>query len=533
MAVDFKISHDGQTFELTMVYPKFFPDTPPQVKPRGDVRLSQHQYGSGGEFCLEFRPDNWDPSWTGAMMIESAHRLLSGETPSGGEAAAVPNAHRETLGQSVRLQQFRFPLLPKQKSALLGLPTGQAIPLQAYEHLFAQHWVVHLTRLGEESASVWSMPKPVRDAIAHSGFAVRVGAEEPLPAQLTRDYLRGVLLGLDNFEALGQFETVEKDQFFLLFNESAVRIASAHPRREALYNYAVVEMPADVGRLPAGHGELSAKSVGVVGCGSVGSKVAMSLARAGIGKFVLVDGDILTPGNLVRNDLDFSGVGVHKADAVATRILDVNGAAEVIIRKMSLGEQESSAATDYALQQLAQCDLIVEATADPEGFNLAASVARRSVKPMVWAEVFAGGIGGIIARARPQFDPPPHVARRQIAAWCDEYGVPWHGRAGRGYDVETDAQPLIADDADVTVIAGHLSRFALDALLRQESVFAASAYVIGMERGWIFEGPFDTYPIGFTQQGEWGESKDEDFSGEFEAMTKELFPQLAAEPDAA
>lgn len=530
MVVDFTIRHQDQTIELTMAYPSFFPDTPPQVKPRGEVRLSQHQYGTGGELCLEFRPDNWDPSWTGAMMIESAYRLLSGEMPADGQAAEVPNAHRATHGQSVRTQSFRCPLLPQQKAALLALPTGQPVPLQTCEHFFAEHWIVQLTRIGEESATAWSGPKPVRDALQYMGYAFRLPAGETLPTRLTRDYLRDLLVGAKDPAVLEQFDTLQKEQFFLVFTEDGMRMASANPRRETLYSYAVLELPGEQVRLPAGYVDLPGKSVAVIGCGSVGSKAAMSLARAGVGKFVLIDGDILAPGNLVRNDLDASAVGLHKADGLATRILDVNPTAEVIVRKMGLGEQESSVATDYALLQLAKCDLLVEATTDAEAFNLTASVARRSKKTMVWAEVFAGGIGGIIARARPDVDPPPHIARRQIGAWCDQYGVPWHGRAGHGYDVEMHAEPLIADDADVAIIAAHLSRLALDALLGQET-FAEAAYAIGLKAGWIFTAPFETFPIGFTPQGEWGEQKDENFEEQFEAMTAELFPQLRSEAD--
>ncbi|MCT4372027.1 ThiF family adenylyltransferase [Yangia mangrovi] len=40
---------------------------------------------------------------------------------------------------------------------------------------------------------------------------------------------------------------------------------------------------------------LADKSVGIVGCGSVGSKVAASLCRTGVGKFLLIDEDIFFP----------------------------------------------------------------------------------------------------------------------------------------------------------------------------------------------------------------------------------------------
>ncbi len=56
----------------------------------------------------------------------------------------------------------------------------------------------------------------------------------------------------------------------------------------------------------------------------VGSKVAVQLARSGVRSFVLVDGDVLSAGNLVRNELDWRSVGVHKAPALGARIQEVN-----------------------------------------------------------------------------------------------------------------------------------------------------------------------------------------------------------------
>ncbi len=77
-AIDFDITVNDEAIALTLAYPAFFPETLPMVVPSDGRRLSGHQYGAGGELCLEYRSDNWDPAVTGAMMIESAYRLLAG-----------------------------------------------------------------------------------------------------------------------------------------------------------------------------------------------------------------------------------------------------------------------------------------------------------------------------------------------------------------------------------------------------------------------------------------------------------------------
>lgn len=80
---------------VTLTYPRIFPDSPPTVTPRdSNERWSGHQYGSGGELCLEYRPDNWHSSITGAEMLRSAYKLLSTEAGvNQTETQEVPSAH--------------------------------------------------------------------------------------------------------------------------------------------------------------------------------------------------------------------------------------------------------------------------------------------------------------------------------------------------------------------------------------------------------------------------------------------------------
>ena len=55
---------------------------------------------------------------------------------------------------------------------------------------------------------------------------------------------------------------------------------------------------------------------------------------------------------------------------------------------------------------------------------------------------------------------------------------------------------MVANDADVGVIAAQLARLALDVLTSSgESDFEHSAYMIGLRKEWIFQAAFDTYPV--------------------------------------
>ncbi|HLU11353.1 MAG TPA: ThiF family adenylyltransferase, partial [Oceanobacillus sp.] len=62
---------------------------------------------------------------------------------------------------------------------------------------------------------------------------------------------------------------------------------------------------------------LAQKRVGVVGLGSGGGFVALSLAMSGVGNFVLIDNDLLDASNVVRHVADNRYVGQPKAEAVA------------------------------------------------------------------------------------------------------------------------------------------------------------------------------------------------------------------------
>ncbi|MBL8725532.1 MAG: ThiF family adenylyltransferase [Planctomycetes bacterium] len=65
---------------------------------------------------------------------------------------------------------------------------------------------------------------------------------------------------------------------------------------------------------------LAASKVVVLGCGSVGSQVAVALAQAGVGRLVLVDPENLESANIGRHALGAEDLGKNKAEALAHRI---------------------------------------------------------------------------------------------------------------------------------------------------------------------------------------------------------------------
>jgi hypothetical protein len=478
-----------ETFAFAMRYPNHFPYSPPLVIPRNpSERWSIHQYGSG-ELCLEYGPDNWRSELTGADMVRSAHRLLSTERSLSGESAEVPSRHETTIGQDLRGKYTRFLISREVEAVLRTLPESGCWTAEAVVFFHGESNVNVIATIDRGESGVWqeNLPEPVRSGYSRQVVIARLSPQGTLPTARTLSEFR------EDFERHGI--QLSQARFVVLLQGSEMRAYAVNETENKVFRVSVIPAPPEMARLDEEHERLLSLKVGIVGCGSLGSKIAASLVRAGVCRFLLVDHDILFPDNFVRHDLDWRDAGRHKADAVvASRIQMVNPGAVCEKRKEYLGGQESGGTTESLLEALGQCDLLIDATAEPAAFNYLSGASVISDKPLLWAEVFAGGVGGTIARHRPGIEPDPQSMRSAIENWWRQQGTPAERPVGRYQGGPEGA--AIADDSDVTVIAAHAVRLAIDTLLvREPSIFPSSVYVIGLSKGLIFKQPFETYPI--------------------------------------
>lgn len=487
-----EIHAGGRAFPILLRYPNHFPYSPPVVLPRGDQsRWSAHQYGPGGELCLEYGPDNWHPDITGAQMMASAHRLLDGERPSADERAVVASRHSSTVGQELRGKWMRL-LMTKELAGQIGrIPDGVVLPATLAGMFHEEAFVYLVASIGGDESEKWTdatLPSQlVYEAFERRAALFRWPANAKLPSTGSVAEFRASV-------AEAGLTLPDTDKHVLVVQESRLLGFYLNGNNDGVTSMSVIEPEEQHARLDQEHASLVSRRVGIIGCGSLGSKFATMLARSGVGKFLLVDDDVLTVGNLVRHDLDWREIATHKVDSVARKIQLVNPSAACDKRKHRLGGQEASGSIESLIEGLAKCDLIVDCTADPAVFNYVSASVSFAKKPLLWAEVFGGGIGGLIARHRPQKEPDPLSMRQAIENWCLERGNPIE-RAAIDYG-GTPLAPLIADDADVTIIASHAARMAIDLLIpRDPSAFPNSVYLIGLAKGWIFDYPFETYPI--------------------------------------
>ncbi len=495
LVVDADITVAGTLRPVTLRYPEHFPDIPALVLPRGtDEQWSAHQYGAGGELCLEWGPDNWQPSIMGANMLESAYRLLAGETPAPDQTSRVPSRHKTTLGQQVRGDQFRF-LATRNFNAIVQALPENALWTGTLVGTYRRAGIVFGVKSVQRSDNdTWTAPDYPADLLWEDGTHyscafVRWAKDSAAPPTENRTVF---------------LEVVKAHHPHVLHDVSCLVLARGGKLNvytilngddEKCRTVTVIPAEETASRLDVDHVSLASRSVAIIGCGSVGSKIGTMLARAGVGSFLLIDDDLMLPDNLVRNALDWRDVGYHKAAALGRLIRLASPSANIDAREYRLGGQTSSGYTETILQLIGKCDLIIDATADPHVFNYLAAAATRSEKPMMWAQVFGGGIGGLIARHRPQKEPVPAAMRLQIEQWCNQRGQPIE-RDVTDYASRESGTPLVADDADVSVIASHAARFAIDTLIHSEtSTYPFAVYLIGMREGWIFTQPFEVWPV--------------------------------------
>lgn len=77
-------------------------------------------------------------------------------------------------------------------------------------------------------------------------------------------------------------------------------------------------------------GIMKDKRVVILGCGSVGSLVAMELARAGVGNFLLVDADIVEYHNICRHQCGINDVGDLKVNALERKLKNINPKVNIV-----------------------------------------------------------------------------------------------------------------------------------------------------------------------------------------------------------
>ena len=126
------------------------------------------------------------------------------------------------------------------------------------------------------------------------------------------------------------------------------------------------------------HERFSSATVAICGLGGLGSNIAVALARAGVGKLLLIDFDRVDIANLHRQQYKANQIGRYKTDALAENLselapyteiqtvtakiteanfMDLLKDAEIVCEAFDNAESKAML-VNGVLEQLPQCDLV-------------------------------------------------------------------------------------------------------------------------------------------------------------------------------
>jgi hypothetical protein len=102
----------------------------------------------------------------------------------------------------------------------------------------------------------------------------------------------------------------------------------------------------------------SDRRVAIIGCGALGSALAELLVRMGVRSMLLVDGQVLESGNVVRHALTNNDSGKPKAIALAAMLRAVSP-----LVRIDSYDDDLPTDRDALIELLDDCDVVVECTA--------------------------------------------------------------------------------------------------------------------------------------------------------------------------
>lgn len=140
-----------------------------------------------------------------------------------------------------------------------------------------------------------------------------------------------------------------------------------------------------------------------VGCGSVGSLVAVELAKAGVGNFMLIDNDVFGYHNICRHQCGIYDVGRFKTDALADRIFQINPYATVMKKNCMIQEIDRGEMEDFCNEDT----IIIGGADNREGDLYASDFALENKMPFIsigcWERAFAGEIFFCLPNGMPTY----------------------------------------------------------------------------------------------------------------------------------
>lgn len=242
---------------------------------------------------------------------------------------------------------------------------------------------------------------------------------------------------------------------------------------------------------------LAKSTATVVGLGSGGSQVALHLARAGVGRILLVDRDRLTHTNIARHACFLQDVGRSKTDAVADLV--VAAASTVTVETV---EVDILTANTRELTRIATADVVIGAT-DSEASKLALNrVCWIQGTPAIYGAAFDGGFGGDIFCALPPNGPCYACFNAFTSNYFADDPPPIEQPNYGLHTIDTLSSSGLS--IDIAIIAALLARRVLALLLKNAAGLTydlpGNWLLFGNRAAWIFRHPLESIFVEVPQQ---------------------------------
>jgi molybdopterin/thiamine biosynthesis adenylyltransferase len=469
---------------LVVLYPNGFPAWPPLVFDHTPGKLlTRHHHPATHQLCL-FGPGQprWTASYSGTIAIDEAEHIIASFQ------AGAPPFPNDDVPEPITAS-FRY----LADAALLVPPSITEACSFVDEGVLEGKFKFQFRYLKHRVAAEFP---PLRGVVLEASLPGRaVKAEEPFTSYVReRRFEHGKLVHLpepppllqgpeDLQTWLTQIGVKRQPWMAFVFPEQSgsstrsryswlVLNVSSSYQFYAIHTFASADDEREA-RIP-GLGGLTSKHVVCIGCGSLGSKIAVALAASGVQRFTLVDQDIIKPENAVRHEVGVENYGEPKVDALSRRLISVNPQVYQHLHRlwMQVGTLSSAEDEQVLYEQLAAADLVIDTTGvhgvswylNDLCYDLGVPVLYASVTNGAWA----GEIVPVIPGRTPcwmcwyagyEGDRPPSApmpAQGVIAPGCD--------------------QPTFTGTTyEVGVVANLASSMAVETLLREEPGRQSSA----------------------------------------------------------
>ncbi len=242
--------------------------------------------------------------------------------------------------------------------------------------------------------------------------------------------------------------------------------------------------------------ELAAKTIALIGAGSIGSAAAEGLAAYGIRQVKLVDPDRLQSHNFARHRVHPKHLGRHKVIALSELLRERDP--EIEVEALTLDVIYDA---DFVRPMLREVDAVIVSSDGVDSRRAANHLIRRAGKAGIFACVLADGAFGEVLRTRPPRTGCLLCARAELVE-----GGSMNPESGldRGYGEGTRHLPMTAVGGDLGLVGQLAAKATISTMLedlgRRDQRLPGDHAIIGLQPKPGMAPPFD---IEFASELRW------------------------------